>query len=44
MTEDVSLAQRQAERVELAREIGELVRDWGLREVRPTVVEREAAR
>ncbi len=41
MTEDVSLAQRQAERVELAREIGELVRDWGLREVRPTVVERE---
>ena len=38
MTESVS-----QERIELAQEIGKLVRDWGLREVRPTVVERELA-
>ena len=30
-----------SDRVEIAREIGQLVREWGLREVRPTVVERE---
>lgn len=30
-----------AERIETAWEIGRLVRDWGRREVRPTVVERE---
>jgi glutaryl-CoA dehydrogenase (non-decarboxylating) len=41
MTEDVSGAQAEAERVELAREIGQLVREWGLGVVRPTVVERE---
>lgn len=31
------------DRIELAREIGALVRAWGKREVRPTVVAREAA-
>ncbi len=31
------------DRIELAREIGALVRDWGKREVRPSVVTREAA-
>ena len=41
MTEDVSNAQAEAERVELAREIGQLVREWGLGVVRPTVAERE---
>ena len=41
MTEDVSRAHATAERVELAREIGQLVREWGLREVRPSVIERE---
>lgn len=30
-----------SEREATAREIGQLVRDWGVREVRPTVVERE---
>ena len=41
MTEEVSRAHATAERVELAREIGQLVREWGLREVRPSVIERE---
>jgi glutaryl-CoA dehydrogenase (non-decarboxylating) len=43
-TADVTPGTRASEAddgAELAREIGALVREWGLREVRPTVVERE---
>ena len=42
MTTEQAGAADAAERAATAREIGQLVREWGRREVRPTVVEREA--
>jgi glutaryl-CoA dehydrogenase (non-decarboxylating) len=38
-----SASQPDQERREVATDLGRLVRDWGVREVRPTVAEREAA-